>query len=72
MQKPTAPTPLPVDVVAAGEVLRRTLDVLGGAVHRQPHQQPLRLVRLVGRGAVEEVRRQRDEALGREPVGEVA
>ena len=71
MQNPTVPTPSPVDVVAAGEVLRGALDVLGRAVHGQAHQQPLGLVRLVGRGTVEEVRRERDESLRGEPVGDV-
>ena len=65
MQKPTAPTPLPVISGAAGQVLRRARDVLGGLVHGQAHQQLAGLVGLVGLGAVVEVRRERDEALGR-------
>ena len=51
--------PVAGGLVAAVEVLRRALDVLGGPVHGQTHEQPLRLVGLVGLGAVEEVRARR-------------
>ena len=72
MQKPTAPTPVPVVSGRLSRYWAAPCDVLGRAVHRQAHQQPLRLVGLAGGGAVVEVGRQGDEALGGEPVGDVA
>ena len=72
MQKPTAPTPLPSTSSRPARYCAAPWMSLRRAVHRQAHQQPLGLVRLVGARAVEEVRREGDEALGGEPVGDVA